>query len=389
MIRNVFPEMAGRYVLPSEGVTLATLGVPPYSPPPEDWDGDDRASFGSAEVSGPSDVSPFGAMPWAASETTVSGARTSFVDMLRTISPTAEPDVWRQDNRAPFWSLDDQRALSRSSFDDLVRTIDPRADPDLWREDDSAPRYAGWDDPTGYAVPYDPRAVARGAVRVPKSREKAAEWVWHDRLPGRVGGAETPAQLASMLERWIGLELLGADFTPHGRGGYPSISGGGIGAGGGGGSGGGSRPSSAGRPSPDPARDELAKVWTRYGGTPGGRSAEGAPATSFVGRTGARAGDRLHGTTLGSHNSPPRNPPGVLVPSGNAKPIRSTAHGMDKVQDQGYVPSVISQVQKSGKKPQSDGSWLHYDPINDIFAVFNKIGELVTTYPTPRTKKTK
>ncbi len=239
-MRNVFPEMAGRYVLPSEGVTLATLGVTPYSSPPEDWDGDDRASFGSAEVSGRSDVSPFGAMPWAASETTAPGAGISFADTVRTIRPTADPGAWREDNRAPFWVSDDQRALSGQSFDDLVSTIEPIADPDLWREGDRTRRYAGWDDAAGYTVPFDPRAVARGAVRVPELPEDVAEWGWHDRSPGRVGGAETPAQLASMLERWIGLELLGADFTPHGRGGYPSVGGGGGASGGGKGAGGGS-----------------------------------------------------------------------------------------------------------------------------------------------------
>lgn len=91
---------------------------------------------------------------------------------------------------------------------------------------------------------------------------------------------------------------------------------------------------------------------------------------------------------LGSHKFPPRNPPGVLVPS-KGKPMRSTAHGMDQLQDRGYVPSVILQARRTqkGKKRQDDASWLHYDPINDIFAVFSKIGELIMAYPGPRGKR--
>ena len=378
-MQGVFYDTAGRYLLPPEGVTLATLGVPPYLPPSQGWDGEDPVSFG-AEVSGRSDLSTFGAMPWAAPETAVPGV--SFADMVRRISPVAQPEPWREDNNAPFWSPDDVRAVSGPSSDDYVRPIHPRADPDLWRGDDSASRYTEWDDPVGYVVPYDPRAVTLGAVRIPGLAQAAGEWTWHERLPGRAGDAEKAAQLASMLERWIGLDMLGADFTPSRRGGYPSISGGGVGAGSG--SGGGSRAGGAAPRSPDPARDELAKVWKGYGGTPGGRSAEGAPSTAFVGRTGAMAGDRHKGTPLGSHDSPPRNPPGVLVPS-KGRPIPSTAHGMDQVQDRGYVPSVVGQVKRSKDKTrQGDGSWLHYDPINDIIAVFNKKGELVTTYPKPR-----
>ena len=233
-MQRVYYDMAGRYLVPSKGVTLASLGVPPYSPPAEDWHGEDPASFGSVEVPGSAGVSPFPAMPWIAPETAAPGAGTSFADMVRTISPATEPEAFREDNRAPFWIPDDQRAISGSSFGDLVRTIDPRADQDLWREDDSTPRYAGWHDPTGYAVPYDPRAVALGAVRIPGLPEEAAEWGWQDGSPERGGDAETAAQLASILERWIGLEMLGADFTSHGRGSYPSIGGGGGGGGGGG-----------------------------------------------------------------------------------------------------------------------------------------------------------
>ncbi len=230
-MQRAYDDMAERYLFPvQESVTLATLGVPPYSPPPKDWDSDDPAS----EWTAPGMESP--------------GAGTPFADMVRTSNPMADAGAWRDDNRAPFWILDDARAQSGASFDDYVRTIDPRANPNLWRADDSAPRYAGSDDSAGYAVSYDPRAAALGAVRIPGLPKDAAEWALHHRSPGRGGDAETPAQLASILERWIGLELLGADFTPHGRGGYPSIGGGGGGGGGAGGSNtpGGSLPSPGG-----------------------------------------------------------------------------------------------------------------------------------------------
>jgi hypothetical protein len=309
----------------------------------------------------------------------------------------AEPGVWRDDNIAPFWSPDASRAISSPSFDDYVRTIDPGVDPDIWREY-SVPQY------DSYPVPYDPRAAALGAFRIPGMPEDAAEWELRERSPAGAD-ATSPTQLAAMWNRIFGLEL-GADFTPSPRGGYPGMTRGGGGGGGGGGAGGGTtKPGSGGGAagsgsnapketpaSQDPGRDELAKVWRRYGGAPESRSAEGAPASAFVGRTGAGASPdrRMPGTPLGSHTSPPRNPPGVLIPSGGAKPIRSTAHGMDKVQDQGYVPSVIDQTRRSNnKKLQHDGSWLHYDPINDIFAVFNETGELRTTYPNPKKKKTK
>lgn len=192
MMQGVFYDTAGRYFVPPEGVTLATLGAPPYSPPGEDWDGE----VPGVEVSGPTGLSSFGAMPWAAVETAAPGAAISFADMVRTISPVAEPDVWREDNRAPFWIPDDARA--GPSFDDLAGTIDPRA-------------------------------VALGVVRIPGLPEDATEWGWHDRSPGRGGEAE---RLASMWNRIFGLELA-TEYTPH-EGGGPrglTITGGGVGGG--------------------------------------------------------------------------------------------------------------------------------------------------------------
>ena len=116
--------------------------------------------------------------------------------MVRTISPAADPEVWREDNSAPFWIPDDPRALSGLSFDDLVRTIDPRANPDVWRVG-RAPRYAGWDDPERYAVPYDPRAAALGAFRIPGLPEDATGWDLRERLPAGVDEF-SPVQLAQL-----------------------------------------------------------------------------------------------------------------------------------------------------------------------------------------------
>jgi hypothetical protein len=210
-------DMAGAYGLPPQGVTLATLGVPPYSPPAEDWEAEYPASSGRA--------GGFEAP----------GAGISFADMVRTISPAAEPEAWREDNRAPFWIPDDPRALAGPSFDDLVRTIDPAANPDIWRED--APRYAGWGEADRYSAPYDPRAAALGAFHIPGLSDDVTGWGLRERLPDRAGDAEPSAQFASMVNRILGLELA-TEFTP--REGGPrgrSISGGGAGGGGGGGGG--------------------------------------------------------------------------------------------------------------------------------------------------------
>jgi len=246
-MQRVFYDMVGRDFLPPQGVTLATLGVPPYSPPSEDWDGEDPASLG-AEASGPADVSPFAAMPWAAPETGAPGAGISFVDMVRAISPVAQPEAWREDNRAPFWLPDDARAQSGPSSDDYVRIIDPRVNPDIWREH-SASQYAGWDNLDSYPVPHDPRAAALGAFRIPSLPDDATGWGLRERSQAGVDDI-VPVLLAS---RW--------------------------------------------------GRDILAKVWKAIGGVPGGRRPDGPPASAPTGRK---------GYPLGSHNPPSRNPPGKL-----------------------------------------------------------------------------
>jgi hypothetical protein len=128
-MQRAYHDMAGHYLVPSEGVTLATLGVPPYLPPADDWDD---------EYPGADEFSRLGAMPSVAPGIAAPSG-ISFVDMVRTISPGAEPEVWPADNSAPLWIPDDPRALAGPSFADYLRTIDARTDPDLWREDDHAP----------------------------------------------------------------------------------------------------------------------------------------------------------------------------------------------------------------------------------------------------------
>lgn len=324
-----------RYLLPSNDVTLASLGVPPYSPPDADWQ-DEREGSG-----------------------------------------------------APFWSAGDARIGTGPSYDDLVRAIDPTADAALWGGYESAPRYADRDGRAGDAVPFDPRAAALGAFRVPDLPDDASEWAWGERLAGRDGGAEAPAPLASILERRMGLEMLGTEFTPSQRGGYPGVSGGGAGGG---------SSSSGETPAPPdfsgvPKEHLLSTIWKWIGGVPGGRRAEGAPASAFVGRTGAgsRAERNLAGTPLQTPRGPARNPPGKLIPSGGGKPIRSTAHGIDKVQDRGFVPSVIEQVYRSPNRSPGNrpGTTMHQDPINNIIGVFNDAGELMSTRYGGRKKKVK
>ena len=142
----------------------------------------------------------------------------------------AEPGVWRDDNRAPFWIPDGARAFSGPSFDDYVRAIDPSVDPDVWREY-SAPQY------DSYHVPFDPRAAALGAFRIPGLPDEAAEWELRERSPAGAD-AMSPVQLAArkrfspagiLLERiWRmigGVPGRRADGpparAPHGRKGYP------------------------------------------------------------------------------------------------------------------------------------------------------------------------
>ena len=148
-------DFGDRYIVvpAEEGVSLATLGVLPYSPPDPAWEDDDR-------------------MP-AAPDMEAPGI--SFADLVRPISPVAEPGVWRDDNIAPFWSPDAPRAISGPSFDDLVRTIDSRANPDVWRDESTTPQYARWDSAESYAVPYDPRA-AGAFVEAINPTADAAVW---------------------------------------------------------------------------------------------------------------------------------------------------------------------------------------------------------------------
>lgn len=476
-MQNVFYDMAGRYLLPTDGVTLASLGAPPYSPPGEDWDGEDPVSFGP-ELSDP--AGSIGAAPWAAPETAAPGAGISFADMVRTISPEADADVWREENSAPFWILDDTRAQSSPRFDDYVRTIDPRNDPDIWRVDDTAPRYAAWDDPAGYSVPHwtfartiSPTADAAawneddaashwlpeaaspygdatleagrsgaaiaGRASLPRFLDDAAR----GRADGLASGDDTPSrvQVAGRKIRPIRpyqLEVV----EPEGR------SWGGSGAAGRFGpigigranpvpkvqpktpTGNQPAPAATAQPASPPAagpqvrsvpgalapaappatgstprepegkppsegfrhwrpEDTLATIWRRTG-VPGGRLPEGAPASAFVGRTGAGTPPEkeVFGTPLISHGYPSRNPPGLLRPSEGRQPIPSTGHGMDKVQDQGFVPSVIDHVLRTGKDgPGWDpGTVMYYDHINHIIAVFNEKGELISAYRTSRKK---
>lgn len=242
MTQRAYDDMAGRYLVPSEGVSLANLGVPPYSPPAEDWDDKYSVSSGSAD-----ELSRFGAMSPAASG--IEPPRgISFADMVRTISPVAEPGTWREDNSAPFWIPDDPRALSGPSFDDLVRTIDPSADPDVWRDDTSASPYAAWETSDRYAVPYDPHAAAPGAFRIPDLPEDATGWGLRENLLASADDI-VPVLLAS---RW--------------------------------------------------GRDMLVKVWKAIGGVPG-RRPDGPPATAPSGR---------RRDSLGTPPGPPRNTPAVI-----------------------------------------------------------------------------
>jgi hypothetical protein len=177
--------------------------VPPYSPPSEDWDGEDPGSSSRADGFGPTDMDRFGVMPSAAPGIGAPGG-ISFADLVRTISPAAEPGVWSEDNSALFWIPDDPRATLAPSLNDYVRTIDQRANPDIWRGDNSAPRYAGWNDPDRHSVPYDPRAAALGAFHIPGLPEDAADWggspLSVDEIP--------PVQLAGLITRMLNWFIL-------------------------------------------------------------------------------------------------------------------------------------------------------------------------------------
>ncbi len=177
-------DTAGRYFPPPQHVTLASLGVPPYSPPTHDSDREDRVAVG--------------AIPWAAPDVEAQSAGIPFADMARAISPAADSAAWREDNRALFWVPDDLRAPSAPSFDDFVRPVDPSANPDAWNGTDDVPRYAGWRGMDGYAAPDNSRAAALGAFHVPGAPEDAAGWGLRGEAP--VGADDLlPVLLAS---RW-------------------------------------------------------------------------------------------------------------------------------------------------------------------------------------------
>ena len=80
-MQRAYYDMEESYVVPpGAGVTLASLGVPPYSPPAEDWDDQYPVSSVNADGFGAADMSWFGAMPPAAFRTEAPGG-ISIADM--------------------------------------------------------------------------------------------------------------------------------------------------------------------------------------------------------------------------------------------------------------------------------------------------------------------
>lgn len=209
------------YFVPEMSVSLATLGVPPYSPPDEIWAAAD-APYRS-DRSGGADTGWPDAIPATAPETAGSGAGISFADMVRMVGTAPDPEVWRDDNRAPFWTPEDQRALAGPSYDDLVRTIYPSDDPAIW-QDAGAYRPAERYD----ATPEQMRGGPAGAFRIPGLPEDAADWSLRGPMPP---GLEEAIQLAARKPWLDGGEL-------------------------------------------------LARIWKRIGGRPGGRMESGSPATA-------------------------------------------------------------------------------------------------------------
>jgi hypothetical protein len=153
MIGRTLADIEGRYVFvsPEEGVSLATLGVLPYSPVDADVWEDSRVPHvtvqpGSYEYSDPfdnasgfgADMRPFAAVPPSMPRMEAPGAGISFADIVRTINPNADPGVWRDDNRVAAWLPDHPSVPSNPSFADLVRTISPTVDPAVWNENDGA-----------------------------------------------------------------------------------------------------------------------------------------------------------------------------------------------------------------------------------------------------------
>ena len=114
-----------------------------------------------------------------------------------------------------------------------------QANPDIWRDENGAPPYAAWE---GLGPLFRPvRSPRRRAGRLP-----------HSRLAGRRNGIGPAREVAGSRRRrrnarstgvHVGTPFLvwswGRSITPSRRGGYPSISGGGVGGGGSGGGAGG------------------------------------------------------------------------------------------------------------------------------------------------------
>lgn len=332
MIGRTLDDIEGRYVFvpPAEGVSLATLGVLPYSPVDDGVREDSRVPRitvhpGAYEYPDPIasadgfglDMTPFAVMPSAESRLDASGAGISFADMVRTIGPEADPGVWREDNNVPFWRADNSRALSVPSFNDLVRFINQTTNnqttnPDVWRGEDGMPVRAGWEDPARYGALSDPmRAAAPGAFRIPDLPDDAGQWGLRE--PAPIGADRIPpVQLAN----WKG----------------------------------------------------LAALWLIWSRLRGGRLPTNSRAPAPSGRK---------GEPLRTPPGPPRNAPGEV----NNRPY--SGHAFDKMQDQRLPPSVIENtVRRGAPRPGNQpGTTRYYDQNNNVSVVVdNKTGRVITNH---------
>lgn len=92
---------------------------------------------------------------------------------------------------------------------------------------------------------------------------------------------------------------------------------------------------------------------------------------------------------------PPQTPVGhqgkqIEVPPGTNPPAtiggrRYTGHALDRMQERGFMPTVIDDVVRSNSGvPGRDNTYIHYSPENDISVVVNEFGDVVTVMRSDR-----
>ena len=111
---------------------------------------------------------------------------------------------------------------------------------------------------------------------------------------------------------------------------------------------------------------------------------DAAKAAKKVGKAAAdKADDVYPSSPLGSSRNQMNQPKNPSYQSERNKPTNIggrdyTAHALDRMQDRGIPLSVVENTIKNGKKsPSRDGTFSHYDSVNNVTVITNNSGGVV------------